>query len=222
MIGHKRMVSLTHTMETALDGLRKKAVTVSPDFIDACLVSVDALRLLTEEVAHGESSSVSVEEFVNVLEKFTKVSTEDVHSHAEEKISATTPALQTGTVRVRACITPDSIASAARAFQVMLAMQGLGKIVHMTPSQAHIETAAPVEAIIVELIPTPELSQNPRPAIRKALEQIAELSSYEISGDQENSPPTAIEFCQTSRTYTRIEKGSRRRYSHTTPGTHPD
>lgn len=49
-IGHKRMASLTHAMETVLDSVRQGRRAASPPMIDALLAGVDALRVLAEEV----------------------------------------------------------------------------------------------------------------------------------------------------------------------------
>ena len=63
MIGHKRMVSVTHALETVLDGLRKNKLEVNSALIDLCLEAVDGLRLLREEVINNELSDVEVEFF---------------------------------------------------------------------------------------------------------------------------------------------------------------
>ena len=72
MIGHKRMVSLTHVLETALDGLRKEKIEVSTDLIDLCLEAVDGLRMLREEVINNEISSVDVEDLTDRFVTFMK------------------------------------------------------------------------------------------------------------------------------------------------------
>ncbi|HZW04674.1 MAG TPA: Hpt domain-containing protein, partial [Anaerolineaceae bacterium] len=50
MIGHTRMVRLTHALETAFDGIRKGSLAVSEVLIDLCLDAVDGLRYLRDEV----------------------------------------------------------------------------------------------------------------------------------------------------------------------------
>ena len=61
MIGHKRMVKVTHALENALDAIRKGEMQTSTEFIDLCLEAVDALRVLRNEVISKESSDVDVE-----------------------------------------------------------------------------------------------------------------------------------------------------------------
>ncbi len=64
MIGHKRMVELTHAMETALDSLRKDQIKVTPPLIDVCLEAVDALRALCDEVPQRIPCSVDIKPMV--------------------------------------------------------------------------------------------------------------------------------------------------------------
>ena len=61
MIGHKRMVEVTHVLETALDDLRKQQIVADASMIDLCLESVDAIRALSGEVAIGQASEVSIQ-----------------------------------------------------------------------------------------------------------------------------------------------------------------
>ena len=72
MIGHKRLVSLTHALENGFDGIRKKTYDVTTDFIDICLESIDGLRLLREEVIDRQESDVDVETMVYKLEEYIR------------------------------------------------------------------------------------------------------------------------------------------------------
>lgn len=81
-------------------------------------------------------------------------------------------------IAIRADISPHSAGSAARAFQLMLALQGLGEIRAMEPSQAQIETAAPVRHFGAELA-----TIKTRDEIRAALTSISDLDRLVI-GDE--------------------------------------
>src|SRR5438132_12213810 len=48
-IGHARMASLTHAMETRLDDVRKRTASVTPELIEALLRALDVLKLLRDE-----------------------------------------------------------------------------------------------------------------------------------------------------------------------------
>jgi two-component system chemotaxis sensor kinase CheA len=84
---------------------------------------------------------------------------------------------------VRVDISSQSIASAARAFQIMLSLQGVGAIVSMDPTQAQIETTSPVQQINAQVI-----TDQPKEAIRQALAWISELDRI-LVGEEEINPP---------------------------------
>jgi two-component system, chemotaxis family, sensor kinase CheA len=227
MIGHKRMVDLTHMMETAFDSVRKNSLPISTPLIDLCLEAVDGLRLLNNEVITRIPSDVDVDElaesFSNLIEtgwihtlesnltpteSGVKVadaaggnaasSAAQLHppkkrisknGNGDGKLSGggngktSGQAVQTTNiselmVKIRAEIASDSIASAARAFQLMLSLQELGEILEMTPTQEQIETAVPVRIFEAKIL----TSRTPG-EIRKAVEHVSEISRLMI-GDE--------------------------------------
>ena len=180
MIGHKRMVELTHAMETALDSLRKGQIKVTPPLIDVCLEAVDALRALCDEVPQRIASAVDIKPMVEQFLLLSKPSSQ-AQAVAEKPAEAVAKAAPTSSAQnsltVKAEISPDSIASAARAFQVLMALQDMGEILKMDPSQERIEASEPVQVFIVELIPTKSVEE-----IRKELSLISEIDRFEFSG----------------------------------------
>jgi len=175
MIGHRRMTELTHALENALDGVRKKSIEISTPLINVCLDTVDRLRLLRAEVVTGQTSDVDIDELVQALKELIQSRMEEALDLAASKPAAgnlgqagpienpraAEPArdnpkplespvvgadlvAELRTVQVHATFPADSIASAARAFQLMMAIQELGEIQLMVPSQEQIETALPV------------------------------------------------------------------------------
>lgn len=189
MIGHKRMVNLTHSMETALDGLRKHTLPVSTTLIDLCLEATDALRSLREEVITRTECGVAVDELTDrfsalVLVGKPPLSTTPAQPAVEQKTAAQAvpaapppPAAVSaqGGFTVRVEISQNSIASAARAFQVMMELQGLGTIKKMSPSQEEIETSNPVHVMLVELE-----TQKTDADILKAFDTLSELDKVEV------------------------------------------
>jgi len=183
MIGHQRMTDLTHTMETVLDGVRKKEIKISSPLINICLDAVDHLRLLRNEVSTSQTCDMNVEEVVSLLKKFigeeNKETPKKIKSNVQVKTttdaprpviisspvacdpeSATSPS-SPGTVHVEAKIDAHSMASAARAFQLMMALQDMGDIQTVTPTQAEIESASTVSdfsAIIITSVPFEQIS----------------------------------------------------------------
>lgn len=199
MIGHKRLVDLTHTLETGFDGIRKNQLIVTTPLIDVCLEAVDALRMLRMEVIDRKQSSVDVEALVAGIKQFiesarydpTTAGTSIARTVAEAPVPAT-PAVQeiiamqpNGCVNIQAIINPKSIASAARAFQVMMALQELGEIVSMDPPVDHIEAAKPVQTLAVLLQTT-----RPTKEINDALSDISEIDKVVINGQEINYAQT--------------------------------
>ena len=187
MIGHKRMVNLTHSMETALDGLRKHTLPVSTALIDLCLEATDALRSLREEVITRTECGVAVDELTDRFSALVLVGkpaqpAASAQPVAEQKAAQPVPvtpppgAVSTqGGFTIRVEISQNSIASAARAFQVMMELQGLGTIKKMSPSQEEIETSNPVHVMLVELE-----TQKTDADILKAFDTLSELDKVEV------------------------------------------
>ncbi len=189
MIGHKRMVNLTHSMETALDGLRKHTLPVSTALIDLCLEATDALRSLREEVITRTECGVAVDELTDrfsalVLvgkpaEPATPVPPVKEQPPSSSPVPVTPPPPTAVSARggytVRVEISQNSIASAARAFQVMMELQGLGTIKKMSPSQEEIETSQPVHVMLAELD-----TQKTEAEILKAFDSLSELDKVEV------------------------------------------
>jgi two-component system chemotaxis sensor kinase CheA len=195
MIGHKRMVGMTHALETALDSVRKKLIEVTPSLVDCCLQAVDALRLLCDEIVTGKDAQVDLEVLVQALVWIGSGADgqdADEIPAAAEPIPVLDPwasaagASNGDALIVRAEISPDSIASAARAFQLMLALQDAGEILAMTPTQEQIETAARVHEFYAELRP-----RRPVEEVRAALEAISEVTRLSIA--PANGKPAAEE-----------------------------
>lgn len=80
---------------------------------------------------------------------------------------------------IKALISPNSIASAARALQLMLALQDLGKVKSMKPSQEEIESAAPVSEFTATIVPAKSLDD-----IKKSLFAISELDKIIIDDEE--------------------------------------
>lgn len=187
MIGHKQMVELTHALETVFDQVRKKNLTVSPEIIDSCLVSIDSLRLLCTEVASNEVRPLEIQSIISQLSQYVAVIPSATNSQAlndmavkasdvvEPKNQPESKRRGKHSLLIRALISPDSIASAARAFQIVLALQELGEIQSMHPSLETIETATPITEFTAWLLPSKPLDE-----IKKSLAMIAEIDELVI------------------------------------------
>ncbi len=217
MIGHKRLVEVTHALENGFDGIRKNIYPVDSKFIDISLGSIDGLRMLREEVIDRQESSVDIESLVERLNAYIALASsqaKDDTRSAEKPFTTGTnknedpkptktrvekkketikeiveeaaakevvfeenlpskpenlPADQK-TIQVEAEISPKSIASAARAFQIMMALQSAGTIVEMSPTMEEIETSKPFQKFKATFIPSQSLD-----LLRQELTRISEV-----------------------------------------------
>ncbi|MBN1267498.1 MAG: chemotaxis protein CheW [Anaerolineales bacterium] len=198
LIGHDRMTRLTHVMESVLDSLRKGEITVSADMVDICLESIDVLSLLRDEVA---DNVMRVEDIEPLVESINFLASKRTGGIDGEKSGKTGPATSSGMNEKEAAgmnsreavkreigegdwqlemdIEKGSIASAARAFQVILALQSMGTITYMHPDQKAIETAIPIAHFVLSLE-----SAHSREQIGEAVLQVSEIYNLFINGER--------------------------------------
>jgi two-component system, chemotaxis family, sensor kinase CheA len=188
MIGHKRMVTVTHALENALDGVRKQQVTITTAFVDLCLEAVDALRMLRQEVTLKQTSEVDVERLAG---RFGEISLSGGVESPPKVVQPSPRAIEVkpvisesatfaedeiaGYFKIKSEISVHSVASAARAFQILMALQDMGEISEMQPSQEEIETARPVHTFSAFL-----QTDITRSEILKSLSKISELESVNV------------------------------------------
>jgi Chemotaxis protein histidine kinase and related kinases len=204
MIGHRRMTELTHTLETILDGVRNNSIKVSPQLVNCCLEAVDCLRLLRGEVATLQVSSVDIDEIVLSLKDLMKDGTWQEVSRNDATKTMNTVLLNDKTIgdqnvrghvistsvnidqddaqcrglQIQAKIETSSMASAARAFQIMMALQDLGEIQSMTPTQEQIETATSISDVSAILLTDQSIEK-----VSKSLMMISEIDEISINGE---------------------------------------
>ncbi|MFN8557076.1 MAG: Hpt domain-containing protein [Dehalococcoidia bacterium] len=147
-IGHARMASLTHAMESVLDAVRNAALAVTADVIDALLACVDVLHVLNEEVVTRVAADIDVEAVVARLSTVTRAGpaaaeaaapavalTADEHGAIESQIRDGQQALD-----VQVEISPVCDWPAVRAYQALMELAGLGTVVRSEPSEADLES----------------------------------------------------------------------------------
>jgi two-component system chemotaxis sensor kinase CheA len=202
MIGHRRMTELTHALEAALDSLRKKSISISTELVDLCLDAVDGLRLLREEVVTGQEAEVEVANLVAQFQAITGASgatpsTQPTPAPVITPLATPTnggngkdAAKSTAALR-RACVTAtierSSIAPAARAFQILLALQEAGAVENMRPTQEQIERSEAVHEVSAEVLTAQSDEQ-----ILLALGQISEVGNLRVNGAKEAPEGTQV------------------------------
>ena len=100
--------------------------------------------------------------------------------NVQDKIDAlitSAPDLECRPLQIHARIDPGSISSAARAFQLMMALQDMGDIQSMEPSQAQIETSASV-SVFTAVVNTSWSVEM----VRSALARISDVDEASIDG----------------------------------------
>lgn len=148
-IGHERMASVTHAMESLLDCLRKGQLDTSTALINLLLQSLDALRTLKEEVVTLEHSGLDPSALVEALKRF-------VGDNAAVADCPVTPAQAKPTADELQFWVPKeqsdnqaywitvnaseaSVFPAARFLQVHMALSDIGSIVESVPTREEIE-----------------------------------------------------------------------------------
>lgn len=188
MIGHRNMVDVTHGLETALDNVRKNKLVISPELIDICLESVDILQLFLEELSGGEPAEVDVSQLVKQFATFSNNTTKEAPIAHVDPVQSKTAVQESsnndGYITISADVDPESIASAARALQIMMILQEMGEIISSSPDQASIEAAVPVENLRVRFNPNVMLDE-----LKNALSSIPEVFNITIETSDISSIP---------------------------------
>ena len=185
-IGHRRMAELTHALENMLDGLRRGTLTLSADHVDAMLETLDALRGLLEEVTAGETSPVDSQPLIERLHRLAQAANGAAPAQAVAQPVAPTPpaavkapaAAPSGDSLVIAVeCGANAFASAARAFQCVLALQDLGEVSDQAPTQAQIDLGTPVQRLSLRL------ACNRAPAdIYAAMAHVPDVERFLVNG----------------------------------------
>ena len=76
MLGHERMAEVTHAMESLLDKLRDRKISVNSGIIDSLLYGLDALKVLKSEVMSRKEGDVDIRAVVSYLAEAEKTSEE--------------------------------------------------------------------------------------------------------------------------------------------------
>jgi len=140
-IGHHRMASLAHALESAMERHRTGGVPVRADHTDAYLSVVDALSRLSEEVASGEESGVDPDHYLGLLASTDQVPVAAPPADAPEPaFEAAEPAFSDqGAVQLRVSFQPDEPMAAVRAIQLLLRAGEIATVVASDPSMADLE-----------------------------------------------------------------------------------
>ncbi|RLF60304.1 MAG: chemotaxis protein CheA [Thermoplasmata archaeon] len=170
-MGFNNIAEVSHQMENLLDRVRKNEISISSDLIDVLLEALDILKDIIEAIAEGKDSEFDVSEILNKIKNFSGEKIESkVESKAEDKEK----------YKLKVRISSDCALKSVRAFMVLRNLEGLAEIIESEPSLQEIENGNFEDEF--ELLVT---THDPE-KVKKAVEEISEIESVEISKEGEN------------------------------------
>lgn len=187
-IGHKKMASLTHAMETVLDAVRTGRLSPSSEVVDALLGGLDTLRILAEEVTTRIDSGAETATLeANLLallndggtapKPLAPVVKKDEHSVPAEVRPALAHEAQLGRSIFRVTVSIEKACQlpSIRCFQVLQELDEHGTV-HLTwPDRATVENGAAEFAIEAILTSSADESE-----IQAAIQDITDIAAVEI------------------------------------------
>lgn len=208
-IGHTKMAELTHAMEGVLDGVRHHTLLVTTPVIDTLLSSLDALRILLQEVVTLEDSGMDFGPLVADLIALrdappvgapggegaanaadTPVADTPAAAAGDGGPAALSPALQErvsaqradgrAILRIQATLIEDCMMPAVRFFQSLVELNANGEVLESTPSADAIEREEVSSTLSVIYATLHEIDE-----VRAFLQPVSDLDAIEISEIEE-------------------------------------
>ena len=190
MIGYHKMADLTHNMEDLLDRLRKGTVPVTADLVDALLRSLDALKILKDDLARDEETPLDIAPLVEALRAVfhppvvAEAAATPASDALESSLAADAALLDSvdearavglTVYVVSATIEPESQWAAVRGFQVLNELHGLGDVLFSNPSREQIEREE-VEHSLDLVVATGQSDD----AVAAAITSIADIATADV------------------------------------------
>ncbi len=208
MIGYRAMSEVAHAMESMLDKLRNGVIVVTGEVVDSLLHSLDALRVLNEELAEPRGIEVDFESLVKEMDSAVANQTGDEGDAAEIVQSSGPQLLELSddvmievnaqlesnriVYRVDASLEEGSAFGAVRFFQLHTELGELGKILTSNPTQEQI-AAEQIGNGYSALLGT----DLPADDIQTRLSEVQEIASLTVvSFDPATAQETAAELPQ--------------------------
>ncbi len=153
MIGYRAMSEVAHAMESMLDKLRNGVIVVTPEVVDSLLHSLDALRVLNEELIDAQGIEVDFESLVKEADAAVAAQTGESADSGKggdsglpqlETDEAVLTEIQAQTdsnrlvFRVDATLEDEAAFGAVRFFQLHSELVEFGKIITSNPTEEQI------------------------------------------------------------------------------------
>jgi two-component system chemotaxis sensor kinase CheA len=137
-IGHLRMAKLTHAMETLLDKLRNGQITTTPVLTEQLFQGLDMLRALAAEVQTLQIGDLDIDGLVARLEALAASQPVPAQQKQEEGVRPSGIDAPAGTTHHLVAKIEAEEWTAVRAFQTLLALDTVGKVLLSHPSRAEV------------------------------------------------------------------------------------
>ena len=185
MVGHQRMAELTHAMESLLDKLRNGELSVNTEIVDALLHSLDALKVLKNEIVSAEDSGLDITPLVIELKAATgqsagpaKVAKKalTLGPDAREKLQeAVTKGQEAYNIKV--ALSQESEWAAVRCLQIVTELARIGEVIGSAPTAAEIEGEGEIGFDLEVVFVSPE----DKDTIEGIITSIADIVSAEVT-----------------------------------------
>ncbi len=149
MLGYHAMTEVAHAMESLLVKLRNGEVAVTSEVVDALLHSLDALRVLTDELIDEQGVVVDLKTLVSELEACMGVeAVKNDYEDAPNKVDLTDDALQQinstlaageTVYEVVASIVGDEMFASIRLFQLTTELSDNARLIAASPTLEEIQ-----------------------------------------------------------------------------------
>jgi two-component system chemotaxis sensor kinase CheA len=141
-MGYDAVASLTHELETVLDGVRRGERTITPTIMDALFEAADVLETAVEQAVRGQDASVDAAPVIERLRAMSRMSGEfPAIAAAPPAPSAPLAPLAPSQLFVRIRLAANVPLRGVRAFVIVKRAEALGRVVEVVP---------PVEALQTE------------------------------------------------------------------------
>jgi two-component system chemotaxis sensor kinase CheA len=190
-MGYERTASLTHTMESLMDTVRKREQPVTGDLIDVVLRATDTLRELINHEASG-GPEVDPELMVQELRECTDSATgggsapETAPSAAPAAAAAAAEGAEKGLVTLSVTIEPACQLAPVRAYMVIKRLRQLGEVVGTIPSEPEIDDGEFDGTFVVSV-----RTDRPGEKLAEAARAITEVESAAVVEPEPQTVPAA-------------------------------
>jgi two-component system chemotaxis sensor kinase CheA len=195
-MGFEKMAQVTHDLENILEELRQKRLSVSTAIIDLLLESLDAIKVLKQDIAEGKESEIDVAPLIEKLKTFRQIEGTEAISVAdaardkardEIKSNITFDDIEENLVRevqlrgynvwqIVVTLVDDCLMKAARAYIVYNNLTDLGEIIKTVPTIEDIE-AEKFDKEFQLIIATKEDLDR----VENTIKSISEIDSVSVS-----------------------------------------